>query len=194
MTTQTDEVEQDEQTDERTLTPLRFYHETQRSLEKFRIQQTNRLSALQRGVDSAAKPVPEAYLRVAHLAEQMEAEIDTAIAQTLKSWAVWESWLKHVKGIGPSLGGQMLAMLLPPIPEKGPSSWYKAAGLYVVEVDGMSRLPRDRKDNPATHHRWLRRCLYNVATSFVRPAYTVTVTERDINRSHCLTKFPNIVH
>jgi hypothetical protein len=88
----------------------------------------------------------------------------------LAHWPVYQEWLCHVKGIGPSLAGQMLALLLPPIPSKGPSSWYKAAGLAPeLRPDGLMRLPRARAgEGKITYHPWLRRCLYNVATSFVR--------------------------
>lgn len=166
---------------EREKSPLRYLHDTQVSLEKFRIQLGNRVSAIARGVDDAERPVPEAYDRVRVLAEQMETEIDKAIKDELASWPVWDQWLRHVKGIGPSLAGQMLALLLPPLPDKGPSSWYKAAGLSPeVRPDGLHRLPRARKgEGKITYHPWLRRCLYNVATSFVRNGgYYRTAYER----------------
>jgi hypothetical protein len=151
-------------------TPLRHLHDTQVSLEKFRIGLGNRCSAIARGVDDAERPVPDVYGRLHQMAEQMEGEVDAAIGLELGCWPVWEEWLRHVKGIGPSLAGQMLALLLPPIPTKGPSSWYKAAGLVPEQrPDGLMRLPRARVgEGKITYHPWLRRCLYNVATSFVR--------------------------
>lgn len=164
MTIETLEVPQ------REVSPLRYLHDTQVSLEKFRIGIGNRVSAMARGVDGAERPVPEAYGRVFELAQQMEDQIDTAIGSELKNWPVYREWLSHIKGIGPSLSGQMLALLLPPIPTKGPSSWYKAAGLAPEQrPDGLMRLPRARAgEGKITYHPWLRRCLYNVATSFVR--------------------------
>lgn len=148
---------------------LKVLHETQKSLEKFRIQFGNRVSALSRGVDVAAKPVPVEYQLLATKAEEMEALLDTLIMREVESYAVWKAWLMHVKGIGPGLAGQMLALLLPPIPTKGPSSWYRAAGLYAEEVDGVMHLPRARAGGgKITYHPWLRRCLHNVGTSFVR--------------------------
>jgi len=151
-------------------TPLRHLHDTQVSLEKLRISLGNRCSAIARGVDGADQPVPEVYERLHEMADQMEGEIDDAIAVELTRWPVYQEWLVHVKGIGPSLAGQMLALLLPPIPSKGPSSWYKAAGLAPEQrPDGLMRLPRARAgEGKITYHPWLRRCLYNVATSFVR--------------------------
>ena len=70
-------------------TPLRGLHDTQVSLEKFRIQLSNRISALARGVDEVENPVPQEYLKVMHLAEQMEAEIDKGIGKELKRWPVY---------------------------------------------------------------------------------------------------------
>lgn len=160
-------------TEDRQVTPLRHLHDTQVSLEKLRIGIGNRVSAIQRGVDENENPVPDVYMRLHGMADQMEAEIDKAILDELGNWRVWNEWLRHVKGIGPSLAGQMLAMLLPPIPSKGPSSWYKAAGLTAYENEaGQMRLERPgsgRGENgKLSYHPWLRRCLFNVATSFVR--------------------------
>ena len=129
----------------REVSPLRHLHDTAVSLEKFRISVGNRVSAIGRGVDGAEAPVPDVYASLLAQAERMETDIDRAIARELESYAVWEAWLRHVRGIGPSLAGQMLALLLPPIPTKGPSSWYKAAGLAPeTRAEGESRLPRPR--------------------------------------------------
>ncbi len=131
---------------DRAVSPLRHLHDTQVSLEKLRISVGNRVSAIGRGVDGAEAPVPDVYAEVLAQAEAMEKVIDAGIERALGGYAVWESWLQHVRGIGPGLAGQMLALLLPPIPTKGPSSWYKAAGLAPeTRPDGESRLPRPRK-------------------------------------------------
>jgi hypothetical protein len=197
------------------LSPLRHLHNTQVSLEKFRISLGNRVSAISRGVDGAERPVPEIYERLHQMAADMESEIDRAIASELENWPVYNEWLRYVKGIGSGLAGQMLSLLLPPIPEKGPSSWYRAAGLVAeariepqrcpvhkvawldetpegepdvsfmrcpekVQENGseagcperpslIMRMPRARVgEGKITYHPWLRRCLFNVSTSFVR--------------------------
>jgi len=130
---------------ERIVSPLRHLHDTAVSIEKFRISVGNRVSAISKGVDGAVAPVPDVYERLLAQAEGMETEIDRAIARELDAYPVWDSWLRHVRGIGPSLAGQMLALLLPPIPTKGPSSWYRAAGLAPeTRAEGESRLPRPR--------------------------------------------------
>lgn len=154
----------------RELTPLRYLHDTASSIEKLRIAMGNRSSAIQRGVDGAEQPVPPVYAELHRAMVALEERVDQAIAEELRNWPVWDSWLSHVRGIGPSLAGQMLALLLPPRSDKGPSSWYKAAGLFSeARPDGTNRLPRARKgEGKFQHHPWLRRCLYNVGTSFVR--------------------------
>lgn len=159
-----------EETVQREISPLRHLHNTQTSLEKFRIALGNRVSAVERGVDDIGGEVPEIYDRLHKMAKEMENEIDSAIASELTNWSVYNNWLKNVRGIGPSLSGQLLALLLPPIPEKGPSSWIKAAGLAAEErPDGQRRLPRARVgEGKIKYHPYLRRCLYNVATSMVR--------------------------
>ena len=150
--------------------PLRHLHGTQVSVEKLRIALGNRAAAIKSGADDANRPVPKIYTDLTEGLLALEQQVDRAIAKELETWPVYTNWMVHVRGIGPGLSGQLLALLLPPTMEHGPSSWYKAAGLVPSErPDGTMRMPRDRKDTgPATHHRYLRRCLYNVATSLVR--------------------------
>ena len=154
---------------ERHETALKFLHNTQVSIEKARIAVGNRVKAIERGVDGGQVPMPETYTSILGALEAVEAEIDAAIKDELTRWPVWDLWLRHVRGIGPSLAGQMLALLLPPRADKGPSSWFKAAGLAPeLRPDGMMRLPRARAgEGKITYHPWLRRCLHNVAHSFV---------------------------
>lgn len=150
-------------------TELRLLYDTQVSVQKLRISLGNRVSALERGVDSVELPTPQVYADLAAMAEGMESRINKAIAAELKMYPVWDSWLSHVRGIGPLLAGQMLSLLLPPLEERGPSTWYKAAGLAPSEHSGLMRLPRPRAgEGKITYHPWLRRCLWNVGTSFVR--------------------------
>ena len=156
------------------LTGLRLYHVTQVSLEKFRIQTGNRLSALERHADELDDPAAEAYRELFEVLDGFEARFEDLMLAEAKKYPVYDYWLKHVKGIGPALAGQLLAMLLPPLVERGPSTWYKAAGLTVEEHDGQSRLPRARAGGgKLTYYPRLRRTLYNLATSFVRagPGY-----------------------
>ena len=124
---------------------LRLLHSTSISVEKFRIQMSNRIDAEKRGSDTNTLEVKELYDTLFVHAKAMEDEVDRLIARRLKQFPVYMEWLRHVKGIGPSLAGQMLAMLLPPLPNTGPSTWYKAAGLAPEEQeDGKFRLPRAR--------------------------------------------------
>lgn len=186
---------------------IKLLLDTQRSIEKARIAVGNRASALERGVDHIDSPAPRSlYHRLEDSLLALEAEVEAAMAEAVKTYPVWDHWLKHVRGIGPSLASQLLAMLLPPLPERGPSTWFKAAGLVPEwrEDQQAFRMPRPRKYEPdetilqrckshtcgwkgqqaannrdcpicgedsyptLPHYPWLRRCLYNVATSFVR--------------------------
>lgn len=125
---------------------LRLLHDTRIGLQKFRIQVGNRIGAIERQADHADQPVPRIYELVRDTVEELEDKMNAAIAEELKMYPVWDLWLRHVKGVGPSLAGQMLAMLHEPTEEKGPSSWYKAAGLAPErQPDGQDRLPRRRK-------------------------------------------------
>lgn len=155
--------------DPATLSPLRNLHDTAASIEKARISVGNRIDALKRGVDGAVRPVPEIYEEVMDMLVAVEHRIDEGIIEELRPYAVWNTWLSHVRGVGPSLGGQLLALLLPPLADRGPSTWYKAAGLVAeLQPDGLMRLPRPRKDGgKITYHPRLRRDLWNLAKSFV---------------------------
>lgn len=148
---------------------LKLFHGTQVSLEKMRIQVSNRLSAISREADNLDKPVVGAYKDLLESLVYYEQRFDDLMTEAAEEFPVYQTWLSHVKGIGPSLAAQLLAMLLPPLVERGPSTWYKAAGLTPSEVDGIMRLPRARVGGGSlTYYPRLRRCLFNVATSFVR--------------------------
>ena len=148
---------------------LKLLEQTRVSLEKLRIQMGNRISALERGTDDATDEIALTYQRIYEASQGWEEEVESLLARQVRAHPVWDYWLKHVKGVGPGLAAQMLALLLPPLPDRGPSTWYKAAGLIVEEHDGLNRLPRARAGGgKIQHHPWLRRCLWLLATSFVR--------------------------
>jgi hypothetical protein len=144
-------------------------HDTQVSLEKIRIQVGNRVAALTAGTDQVADPTVLAYERLHQILKDQEEEFEAMMASIAAEHPVWP-WLSRVRGIGPALGSQMLSMLMPPLEDRGPSTWYKAAGLTVeLRPDGTYRLPRARAgEGKITYYPRLRRCLHNVAESFVR--------------------------
>lgn len=148
---------------------LRLMHDTQVSLEKMRIQVGNRVAALNVGADQVADETTMAYMRLHEILKIQEADFELVMAKHAAAHPVWP-WLGSVRGIGPALGSQMLSMLLPPLEDRGPSTWYKAAGLTVeLRPDGTYRLPRARAgEGKITYYPRLRRCLHNVAESFVR--------------------------
>lgn len=112
---------------------MKDLYETSRSIEKFRIQISNRLSATDRGVDQVTPPALALYERMDLQMRNFEAEVDKLMIQRLSDFPVYDAWLKHVKGIGPSLSAHLLCTLLPPLPDRGPGTWFKAAGLYTEQ-------------------------------------------------------------
>jgi hypothetical protein len=156
-------------------TALKLLHDTQVSIEKARVAVGNRKSAIERGADDSVDPTESVYGSLEKALLEWEKILEDLMGDEAEKYPVFEHWLRHVKGIGPALSGQLLAMLLPPLPDRGPSTWYKAGGLTVEEHDGQSRLPRARKgqeglsaSDATKYYPRLRRCLHNVATSFVR--------------------------
>ena len=155
----------------RPVSPLRYLYDTSVQIERVRIGMGNRLSAIERGADTSTEEVPPIYGEIQAMFEDMEARLERSMVVEMRQrYPVYDAWLKHVKGVGPALASQLLSLLLPPLPEKGPSSWYRAAGLYGEErPDGTRRIPIARKgEGKVTYHRWLRRCLHNLGESFVR--------------------------
>ena len=156
-------------TQRRNESELKLLHDTQQSVEKLRIQVGNRVAALVRGVDQAARPEPAFLDRALEALVQLEKDFDAEIGRAVQQYPIWDHWLGHVRGIGPGLAGQMMALLLPPLEDRGPSTWFRAAGLYPQEWEGVLRLPRARSgEGKITYHPGLRRCLFNVGTSFVK--------------------------
>jgi hypothetical protein len=117
---------------------LRLLMDTQVSLEKVRIAVGNRVSALERMADDVTPDVTRTYIALHADLNGWEEKIEKLMADELDGYPVFEAWLGHVKGIGPALASQMLAMLMRPLPERGPSTWYKAAGLFpeLIGQDG----------------------------------------------------------
>ncbi|HEY7061748.1 MAG TPA: hypothetical protein VII06_09725 [Chloroflexota bacterium] len=175
-------------TEERSPRPtsnLTDLYQTHVSVEKLRIQIGNRVSAIARGADEVDPDMRQLYERLHQAAQSWEAEIESLYARQLRRWLVWQDWLQHVKGIGPQLALPLLALLLPPLEDRGPSTWYKAAGLTTEErPDGTRRLPRARAgEGKITYHPGLRRQLFLVAESFVRTGgYYREVYERQYDR------------
>lgn len=156
---------------------LKGLEQTRVSVERVRIQTSNRVSAHVRGDDKLADEIDQFYAEMQVEQEEREKRLEALIARQVHTYPVWDYWLKDVKGIREPLAAQMLSILLPPLEDRGPSTWYKAAGLTVEPhlemVNGeeviVSRLPRARAGGgKITYHKWLRRCLHNTATSFVR--------------------------
>ena len=162
-------------------TKLKNLFNTRISLQKFRIQAGNRVAAVERGADDLEDDVTVAYQRIHASAQEWESIIDELAEAELAAFPVYDTWLKHVKGIGPMLAVQLLALLHEPTPERGPSSWTKAAGMDPrPRPDGTNRMPRPRAgEGTITYHPGLRKALYLIATSFVRGGgYYRTVYEQ----------------
>lgn len=150
---------------------FRMIYNTSRSLEKFRIQLSNRLSAIDRTVDEVDAEVLTLYERLDQLIRLEEQSVDKMLTARLTTFPVYDYWLKHVRGIGPSLSAHMLGMLITPRSDLGPSIWYSAAGL-VPQFNERTKewhLPRPTKgEGKITYYPWLRRCLWLVGEQEVK--------------------------
>lgn len=150
---------------------FRMIYNTSRSLEKFRIQLSNRLSAIDRTVDEMDDEVLALYERLDALIRLEELSVDKMLTSRLSSFTVYDYWLKHVRGIGPSLSAHLLGMLIEPRSDLGPSIWYSAAGLVPIKNEETNEwhLPRPTKgEGKITYYPWLRRCLWLVGEQEVK--------------------------
>ena len=109
------------------------------------------------------------YAALTRILSDYEQEWEALMQQEVRSHPAWP-WLQTVKGIGQQTAALILSYLLPPLEDKGPSTWFKAAGLYPVAVGEEMRLPRYDHLNGqrATWHPRLRRNLHIVGTSLMR--------------------------
>lgn len=113
----------------------------------------------------------EYYRELTEALKALEERCEKMAYQEVKQHPTWE-WLSKIRGIAPQTAALLLGYLLPPRADKGPSSWYKAAGLVPEQrPDGLSRLPTYRslpKGERAWWHPRLRRNLYVVGQCLLR--------------------------
>lgn len=157
---------------------MKHLYNTRKSLQKARIAVGNRVSAIERGVDENENPTSEIYTTIEGVLAEAEDRITAEMARLLRGYPVWDAWLKHVKGIGPSLASQLLAItsVLSPVEHsnRGVSIWYKAYGLIPEEVEDkegnpIMHLPRPTKGaGKITYHPGARTLLYNIGQSFIK--------------------------
>lgn len=81
-----------------------------RQIQKARIQFGNRLSALERQADNGQGQQIEIVQKWAVRFETLEKEIDADIADTVADYPIYEH-MSAVKGVGPSLSAQIIAMV-----------------------------------------------------------------------------------
>lgn len=141
-------------------------YNTSRSIEKMRVQMNGRLSATDRQVDVLQPSVIEFYERMERQLREWEQELDLIIQSELPNFPVYDYWLKHVKGVGPTMAAHLLNQLLPPLPDRGVGTWFHAAGLYPNIED--NRMPHPVKGTKVTYNRWLRRCIWLQADIFTK--------------------------
>lgn len=113
---------------------LKSLQQNKRTLERARIQVTNRLKAIKRDNLEVYEEVNDINQVVAEEIGKLEKMVDNALAEALYDHPLWDAWLSGLYGVGPSIMPQILALLLPPLSERGPSTWFKAAGLIPEET------------------------------------------------------------
>ena len=155
---------------------LRLLEDSRKSVQKLRIEMRNRVFAYNEGEDQQTQLAENVLTLISDTTERLERDLDRIIEKEIKGYEIYNYWLGHVRGIGPSFAAQLISYLFPPTPEKGPSAWYAACGLYPQwhpdeehPRGGEYHLPRPRAGGgKITYHPRMRVMMYNVCTSFVR--------------------------
>ncbi len=112
---------------------LKELQQNARTLERTRIQISNRMGSVQRGDHTVYAEVADINALILEEIAKLEKMVDVALAEALYEHPLWDAWLSGLYGVGRSVMPQILALLLPPLPDRGPSTWFKAAGLIPEE-------------------------------------------------------------
>jgi len=130
---------------ERKRPTMRKLQDAQQTIERSRIQASNRYKALQRYADESGwqDPMLDVYRIISEHEQMLESVIDEARQAEVEKFSVYHDWLKHVQGIGPSLAAQVLAWTspYPPRADKHPTTWWHQAGINArTHVEKWERL------------------------------------------------------
>ncbi|GAB6066054.1 hypothetical protein JCM9492_11460 [Aquifex pyrophilus] len=91
---------------------LKALSDTYESIQDERIRAQNRLRAMLEGKDEPEENRERFYRIILKPLEEMEKEILKEIQKELRGEPVYEAFLKHVKGVGPSLSAKLLSLPL----------------------------------------------------------------------------------
>lgn len=141
---------------------LRILVDTRTQMQRARIQFGNRSDAISRETDDSASQQSLVVQRYHTAFDQLEEQLNSDIAKQVKAYDIYESLIK-VKGIGPLLAGQLLA-LIPIDRTPGISNLWRFAGLAVI--DGLAEKPKAGEKNH--FNKRLKTLLFVVATSFLK--------------------------
>lgn len=135
---------------------LQIYSEVLDELEKTRIANANRLTALDR--DYGIKGAPP-YDRLAGLVEamkQLEDEAAAVLAKNLEAHPLWP-WIKSQKGVGAKQGARLLAAIGDPSARRSPGQLWAYCGFHVVDGERPRRARGQRSNwnGEAKKRAWL---------------------------------------
>jgi len=169
-----------------TLEDIRVLVDMYRTFQRKRIAFGNRVSALQRGSDEG-DPAPHAGFMAMFYA--MESAVDRRMGQVVTEHPVYERWLKNVRGMGPTLAAQLLAMTGPDeamAARETVSTLWAFAGMAVKNGKGQRPVAGEKLPYNAK----LRVLLYNIGGSFLRSGSPFRKVYDD-SRAHYLANRPD---
>ncbi len=128
-------------------------------IQKFRKSLANRIGAYERlGIPLNYCPLGLEDIK------GLETKLKKHIIALLKPNLFYNSWLKHVKGIGPLLSASLMAELGSPERFNTVGQLWAYSGMHVVDGEA----PRRKRGEMANWNAQLRMTLYKVASSFIK--------------------------
>lgn len=152
----------------RPISVLRMLADTYTQTQRLRIQTTNRLGAVERGVDQHMEGfLPESMARLAKRLEAAESECAEAMDSAIEGHPAMK-WLGQVAGVGPVLAAKMLAMIDIRRCQTVSALWRFAGYGVVVGTDGVGKRERPVKGEKLHYCIRLKTTLYLVGGSFLK--------------------------
>ncbi|HUV65608.1 MAG TPA: transposase, partial [Sedimentisphaerales bacterium] len=132
--------------------------------QKLRIQSDLRLQRLVRDEIVLKEDIERTFAKATELEGQIEREYEKIVWREIKDLPIITEWLVKVKGIGPRLGGLLIANILDIGRFANVSKLYAYAGLHVIDGHAVKRA----KGATANWNSELKTTCWKIANSFVK--------------------------
>lgn len=148
-------------------TTLRILVDLRETMQKQRIGFGNRVGALERAADEGDAQTEEVMSRYLAQFRAVEELADADIRAAVKEYPIYE-YLSRVKGLGPTLSAQLIAMIDIERAQTVSALWRYAGLGVVVGDDGVGARERPVKGEKLHYNARLKKVCYLIGTSFLK--------------------------